>query len=99
MSQQSFRSLNVGFNSYVDIKEIIAIVSHDSVPIKRLVQAAKKEGKSVDASRGRRTRSVILTDKGTLYLSCIQPETLSERMTPISVPERLIRWAPQRSKK
>lgn len=86
---ENFRSLNIGFNYFVKINSVIAVVSPDSVPIKRLIQSARKSENLVDATRGRRTRAVVISDDNTFYLSCIQPETLAERLSPTAIPTRL----------
>lgn len=72
--------MNVGFDNMVQIDEIIAIVSPESAPIKRMVQAAKDEGTVIDVTHGRKTRSVIFTDSDYIILSAIQPETLVGRL-------------------
>lgn len=62
-------------------QRIVAIASPDSAPIKRLVQDAKEDGRVIDASCGRRTRSVIVTDSEHVILSAIQTETITNRLT------------------
>lgn len=71
--------LNIGLGNYVPYDRVIAIVAPDSAPVKRLVQDAKDKDKCVDATYGRRTRAVIVTDSGQIVLSSIQPETIVDR--------------------
>lgn len=71
--------INVGFGNIVAGHRIVAIVSPDSAPIKRLVSDAKERGELIDATYGRRTRSVIVMDSGHVMLSAIQPETVASR--------------------
>lgn len=72
--------MNVGFDNMVQVDEIIAIVSPESAPIKRMVQAAKDSGTVIDVTHGRKTRAVIFTDSDYMILSAIQPETLVGRL-------------------
>ena len=72
--------INIGFGNLVSSDRVIAITSPDSAPIKRLVQDAKEAGRVIDASCGRRTRAVIITDSDHVILSAIQTETLSNRL-------------------
>ena len=72
--------INIGFGNLVAAERIVAITSPDSAPIKRLVQDAKDAGRIIDASCGRRTRAVIITDSDHIILSAIQTETLSNRL-------------------
>lgn len=71
--------INVGFNNIVVGQRIVAVVSPDSSPVKRLIEVAKERGSLVDATCGRRTRSVIITDSNHVILSALQAETISER--------------------
>ena len=71
---------NIGFGNLVSASRIIALVSPDSAPIKRLVQDAKDGGIAIDVTCGRKTRSVIVTDSGHFILSALQPETLKRRL-------------------
>ena len=73
------RLINIGFGNIVSGSRIIAIVSPDSAPIKRLVSDGKERGQLIDATYGRRTRSVIIMDSGHIILSAIQPETVASR--------------------
>ena len=71
--------INVGYGNMVAVSHIIAIVSPDSAPVKRMVQDAKERGTAVDATFGRRTRAVIITDSGHVILSAIQPRHIAGR--------------------
>ncbi|NJM96472.1 MAG: DUF370 domain-containing protein [Phormidesmis sp. RL_2_1] len=71
--------INVGFGNCVSAHKVIAIVSPESAPIKRLIADARDRGHIIDATYGRRTRAVIITDSGHLLLSSIQPETVANR--------------------
>lgn len=72
--------VNIGFGNVVSANRIIAIVSPESAPIKRIVQEAKDDGMAVDATYGRRTRAVIIMDSGHVVLSAVQPETVAGRL-------------------
>lgn len=72
--------INAGFGNMIALERIVALASPDSAPIKRIVQDAKDDGRAIDISCGRRTRSVIITDSDHVILSAIQPETLSGRL-------------------
>ncbi|MFZ9736786.1 MAG: extracellular matrix/biofilm regulator RemA [Prochlorothrix sp.] len=71
--------INIGFGNIVSGHRIIAIVSPDSAPIKRMVGDAREQGNLIDATYGRRTRSVLIMDSGHVVLSAIQPETVASR--------------------
>ena len=72
--------INVGFGNMVALERIVALVSPDSAPIKRLVQDSKDVGRVIDVTCGRRTRAVIITDSELVILSAIQTETIANRM-------------------
>ena len=72
--------VNIGFGNIVSAERIVAIVSPESAPIKRMVQEAKDNKTAVDATYGRRTRSVLIMDSGYVILSAIQPETIAGRV-------------------
>ena len=72
--------VNIGFGNIVSADRMVAIVSPDSAPIKRMVQEAKDNKTAIDATYGRRTRAVIIMDSGHLILSAIQPETVAGRL-------------------
>ena len=71
--------INIGFGNVVNSGKIIAIINPDSAPIKRMIQSAKDMGVAVDATQGRRTKSVIIMENNQLVLSALQPETLKSR--------------------
>ncbi|KGF73976.1 hypothetical protein DO97_00050 [Neosynechococcus sphagnicola sy1] len=71
--------INIGFGNIVAANRVIAIVSPDSAPIRRIVTDARDRGQLVDATYGRRTRAVIITDSSHVILSAIQPETVAHR--------------------
>ena len=72
--------VNVGFDNAVAAERVIAVVSADPSPIKRLREAAGRHQKLIDATNGRRTRTVIVTDSDHVVLSSLQPETLVQRL-------------------
>ncbi len=72
--------INIGFGNVVFSNKVVAIVSPESAPIKRLIQDAKESGKIIDATYGRKTRAVIVTDSGHVTLSAIQVETIANRV-------------------
>ena len=72
--------INIGFGNIVNANRIVSIVSPESTPIKRLVQEAKENKLAIDATYGRRTRSVLIMDSGYVVLSAIQPETIAGRV-------------------
>ena len=71
--------INIGFGNYVLAARVISIVSPASAPMRRLREDARAEGRLVDATQGRKTRSIIVTDSNHVILSAIQPETISQR--------------------
>ena len=71
--------INIGFGSMLSANRILAIVDPDSAPIKRVVQEAKERGMLIDASYGRKTKSVILMDTDHVILSALTPDMLSTR--------------------
>lgn len=72
--------LNIGFGNMVSADRLIAIVSPDSAPIKRMIQESREKGLLIDGTYGRRTRAVILMDSDHVVLSAIQPETIANRL-------------------
>jgi regulator of extracellular matrix RemA (YlzA/DUF370 family) len=74
-----FKLINIGFGNIVAANRIIAIVAPDSAPIKRIIQDARDKGALIDATYGRRTRAVVITDSGHVLLSAVQPETVAHR--------------------
>ncbi|QGP92972.1 hypothetical protein MGLY_23650 [Neomoorella glycerini] len=73
--------INIGFGNIVSARRIVAIVSPESAPIKRIIQEARDRGMLIDATYGRRTRAVIITDSDHIILSAVQPETVAHRMS------------------
>lgn len=71
--------INIGFGNMVNASRLVAIVSPESAPIKRTIQEARERGMLIDATYGRRTRAVILTDSDHIILSSVQPETVANR--------------------
>jgi regulator of extracellular matrix RemA (YlzA/DUF370 family) len=71
--------INIGFGNVVSAGRIISIVSPESAPIKRIVQVARESNNLIDATYGRRTRAVIITDSSYVILSAVQPETVGQR--------------------
>lgn len=74
-----FKLINIGFGNIVAANRIVAIVAPDSAPIKRIIQDARDKGALIDATYGRRTRAVVITDSGHVLLSAVQPETVAHR--------------------
>ena len=72
--------LNIGFGNMVSASRLVAIVSPESAPVRRLVQDARETGRVIDATYGRRTRAVIIMDSDHVVLSPLQPETVAGRM-------------------
>ncbi len=73
--------INIGFGNMVSANRLIAIVSPESAPIKRIIQEARDKGTLIDATYGRRTRAVIIMDSDHVVLSAIQPETVANRLS------------------
>ena len=72
--------INIGFGNIIAANRVIAVVSPESAPIKRIIQESRERGMLIDATYGRRTRAVIITDSDHVVLSAIQPETVSHRL-------------------
>ena len=72
--------LNIGFTNMVAAQRIVAVITPDSAPVKRIVSEARESGRLVDATAGRRTRAVIMMDSGHVVLSAVQPDTISSRL-------------------
>ena len=71
--------VNIGFGNAVSVSRILAVISPESAPIKRVIQEARERGMLIDASYGRRTKSVLLMDTDHVILSAVSPETLTDR--------------------
>lgn len=76
----SIKLINIGFGNIVSANRMVAIVSPESAPIKRIIQEARERGMLIDATYGRRTRAVIVTDSDHIILSAVQPETVAHRL-------------------
>lgn len=74
------RLVNIGYGTIIAVDRIIAVVAPESAPIKRIVQEAKELKNLIDATYGRRTRSVIIMDNSTVVLSAVQPEIITNRV-------------------
>ena len=72
--------INIGFGNMVSANRLVAIVSPESAPIKRIIADARERGSLIDAAYGRRTRAVIITDSDHVILSAVQPETVANRL-------------------
>ena len=72
--------INIGFGNLVSAGRVIAIVSPESAPIKRIITEARDRGSLIDATYGRRTRAVIIMDSDHVILSAVQPETVANRV-------------------
>ena len=78
--EQGLELINTGFGHMVSANRLIAIVSPESAPIKRIIQDARDKGMLIDATYGRRTRAVIIRDSDHVVLSAVQPETVANRL-------------------
>ena len=76
----SIKLINIGFGNIVSANRVVAIVSPESAPIKRMIQEAREANTLIDATYGRRTRAVIITDSDHVVLSAVQPETVANRL-------------------
>ena len=73
--------VNIGFGSYVSPDRLVAVLDPDSNPIKRVASAAREDGKLIDATYGRKTKSVLVADSGHVILCPLSPDTVSQRLT------------------
>lgn len=71
--------INIGYGNVVHTDKVMAVISPDSAPGKRLIQSAKDEGRSIDATQGRKTKGIILLENGAIVLSALLPETIAAR--------------------
>jgi len=78
---QTQQLISLGFGNYVIAQRVVSIVSSSSAPMKRLREDARAEGRLIDVTQGRKTRSIIITDSNHVILSAIQPDTISQRFT------------------
>ena len=76
--------VNIGFGNMINIERILCAVSPDSAPVKRLMQEAKERGTLIDATTGRKTKCVIVTDTDSIILSYMTPEALAERINEVN---------------
>lgn len=72
--------INIGYGNIVAVDRIVAIVTADSAPIKRLIVEAREKSQLIDATQGRKTRGVIITDNHQVILSALQPDTMASRL-------------------
>lgn len=84
------RLINIGFGNMVNAGKIVAIISPDSAPSKRIIQSARDEGRAIDATQGRRTRAVIVMTDDHIVLSALQPETIAGRYQGRDIQEQTI---------
>ena len=77
--------VNIGFGNMISANRMVAIVSPESAPIKRMISDAKEKGNLIDATHGRRTRAVIITDSDHIILTYLQSETVANRITDDSI--------------
>ena len=75
--------INIGFSNLVSAERIITVAAPDSAPVKRLIQDSREEGRSIDCTCGKKTKSVIITDSDHVILSAVQPETVANRLAPL----------------
>ena len=87
----SIQLLNIGFGNMVSANRVMAIISPESAPIKRMVQDARDKGLLIDATYGRKTRAVLVMDSGQIVLSAIQPETVAHRLVQYDVDEDTVK--------
>ncbi len=80
LRRSNMKLVNIGYGNMLSSKRIIAIVSPDAAPVKRMVQNARDSGMLIDASCGRKTKSVIITDSDHVVLSAVQTETIAHRI-------------------
>ncbi len=80
--------INIGFGNVINDNKILCMVTPDSAPAKRLIQSARDKGLIIDATQGRRTRAVLVSESGYVVLSALVPETIAERSRKISEKER-----------
>lgn len=77
---QPFKLINIGFGNIVPANRVVAMVSNESAPVKRIIQDAREKGLLIDATHGRKTRAVIVADSGHIILSAINPDTIANRL-------------------
>ena len=82
------RLINIGFGSMISANRLVAIIKPESAPVKRIIQEARERGNLIDATYGRRTRAVLITDSSHIILCAIQPETIANRLADVKDEER-----------
>ena len=87
--------MSLGFGNNVAARRVVAILNPASAPMKRLREEARQAGRLVDATQGRRTRSIIVTDSGHVLLSSIQPDTMAQRYEATSFEEASLELGPK----
>ena len=88
MAEVKVELVHVGFGSFIALNRVMAIMTPESAPIKRLIQEARERGSLIDATYGRRTKAVIVQDNGQIVLAAIQPETIATRAGQVRVEQR-----------
>lgn len=72
--------LNIGFGNLISVSRLVAVISPESAPVRRIIQDVRERGELIDATYGRRTKAVVIMDSGHVILSALPPETLGARM-------------------
>lgn len=72
--------VNIGFGNLINAGKVVTVVSPDAAPVKRLIQSAREEGRVIDATQGRKTKGVLVTEDAYVILSALQPDTLGRRL-------------------
>ena len=88
--------LNLGFGNTVIVEKIIAVINTGSSPARKLKEAAKMEGRLVDVTEGRRTRSILVMESNHVILSSVQPDTISQRMQALQPAHNLTEYFDQK---
>lgn len=91
--------LNIGFGNTVIVEKIIAVINTGSSPARKLKEVAKMEGRLVDVTEGRRTRSILVMESNHIILSSVQPDTISQRMQALQPAHNLAEYMDQQKKK
>lgn len=71
--------INIGYGNFMNAEKVVAVVSNDAAPVKRMIQIAKEQDRIIDATHGKKTKSVIVTESHHIVLSALLPETLQSR--------------------
>lgn len=80
--------VNIGYGNIVNMDKVVGIVRADAAPIKRMIQVARDNGQAIDATCGRKTKSVLVTDNGQVILSALLPDTIENRVNESQMAER-----------